>query len=118
MTPAIAPASLATGAVYPSDEFLRAILGQSTDQVYWIQANEIALGLGNPKTANVVLLGALSALLDCDPSAWLDVLQLRIPPKYLDLNRQAFALRPLGDRDEVYHRGTEPLRRATEKFFV
>ena len=86
----IAPASLSTGAVYPTDESLQAILAQSTGQVYWIHANEIAHRLGNSKTANVVLLGALSALLDCDLSAWLDVLKLRVPPKSMDLNRQAF----------------------------
>jgi len=36
------------------------------------------------------MLGALSALLDLDPQLWDEVLQMRLPPKYLELNRKAF----------------------------
>ena len=57
----------------------------------------IAQGLGNPIVANVVLLGALSQLLeagDLGPGltaeAWLRVIMERVPAKFAELNRQAF----------------------------
>jgi len=40
---------------------------------------------------NVVLLGALSAVLPVDPSVWLGVLARRVPERTLDVNRAAFA---------------------------
>jgi indolepyruvate ferredoxin oxidoreductase beta subunit len=78
------------GAAYPADDTLQEIIRQRTRQSYWIAASAVAEGLGNSKAANVVLLGALSLLLDCDLSDWLAVLKLRVPAKHLDLNRQAF----------------------------
>jgi Pyruvate/2-oxoacid:ferredoxin oxidoreductase gamma subunit len=54
--------------------------------------------LGNLKVANVVLLGALSALLErggqagagLTPEVWLKVITERVPPKHVELNRKAF----------------------------
>jgi hypothetical protein len=48
----------------------------------------------------VVLLGALSALMEqtrlsgaeLSPDTWLKVITGRVPPKYVELNRQAFYL--------------------------
>ncbi len=79
-----------TGIPYPEDGQLHEQLAQVTNRIYWVKGIEIAESLGNARAANVVLLGALSALLDLDEHAWDEVLQIRIPPKYLDLNRQAF----------------------------
>jgi indolepyruvate ferredoxin oxidoreductase, beta subunit len=97
---AIVPASLAaagarglalsSGAAYPTDEYLCEIFAQHTAQSHWIAASQVAEGLGNGKTANVVLLGALSILLGYDLIDWLEVLKLRVPAKHLELNRQAF----------------------------
>ncbi|HHN94140.1 MAG TPA: indolepyruvate oxidoreductase subunit beta, partial [Anaerolineae bacterium] len=39
---------------------------------------------------NTVLLGALSTRLDVEPEIWLAVISRRVPPKYVELNRQAF----------------------------
>ena len=61
-----------------------------TGEVHWVKGNQIAEELGNVRAANVVLLGALSALTQFDPAAWRAVLELRIPPKYIELNRKAF----------------------------
>jgi len=89
---AITPATVNAGsAVYPPDEALQAALAAAQARTVWINGMEIAEGLGNPKVANVVLLGALSALLpDLPLEAWNEVLVLRVPPKYLELNRKAF----------------------------
>jgi len=38
----------------------------------------------------VVLLGALSKILEMDADPWLKVIEGRVPPKFLELNRKAF----------------------------
>jgi indolepyruvate ferredoxin oxidoreductase beta subunit len=88
---AIEPVTVNTSGIpYPEDAQLQAQLAKVTDRVYWVKGIEIAEGLGNARAANVVLLGALSALLDLDEESWDEVLQIRIPPKYMELNRKAF----------------------------
>jgi indolepyruvate ferredoxin oxidoreductase beta subunit len=87
----IMPATVNAGsAVYPQDEALQSSLDAAGVKAVWIKGQEIAEGLGNAKTANVVLLGALSKLLGLAPEAWDDVLVGRVPAKYLELNRKAF----------------------------
>jgi indolepyruvate ferredoxin oxidoreductase beta subunit len=83
---------------YPSDEALRKIFAQVTSHVEYINGEEIAGTLGNLKVANVVLLGALSALLErggqagagLNPEVWLKVITERVPAKHVELNRKAF----------------------------
>jgi indolepyruvate ferredoxin oxidoreductase beta subunit len=38
----------------------------------------------------VVLLGALSTFLGMPQETWLEVIEARVPPKYVALNRKAF----------------------------
>lgn len=88
---AIEPLSVqTTGVPYPGDKELRERLAQVTPQAYWVKGVEIAQSLGNPRAANVVLLGALSALLDLEESQWHAVLEMRVPAKHLELNLKAF----------------------------
>jgi indolepyruvate ferredoxin oxidoreductase beta subunit len=83
---------------YPSDDTLREVFARLSPQVKYINGEEIAGELGNIKAANVVLLGALSALLEQNhlagatltPDTWLKVITARVPPKHVELNRQAF----------------------------
>ena len=56
----------------------------------WVKGMDIAEELGNARVANVVLLGALSSLLDVPESTWLEVIEQRVPARYMELNRQAF----------------------------
>ena len=84
---------------------MRAAAAQVTSRVEFIEGAAIAGRLGNVRAANVVLLGALSALLareglapELGPAlapalaaeAWLAVIAQRVPAKYLALNQQAF----------------------------
>ena len=78
------------GAEYPDDEHIRSVLAQVTDDVRWVDGITIAEELGNVRVANVVLLGALSSLLDVPESIWLEVIEKRVPARYVELNRQAF----------------------------
>ena len=78
------------GAEYPDDEHIRSVLAQVTGDVRWVDGMTIAEELGNVRAANVVLLGALSSLLDVPESIWLEVIEKRVPARYVELNRSAF----------------------------
>lgn len=95
---AIEPVTVTSGGqTYPDDERLRNAVAQVTDKAVYVEGERIANELGNSRAANVVLLGALSALIEQDglapgltTAAWLAVISERVPAKYLELNRQAF----------------------------
>jgi indolepyruvate ferredoxin oxidoreductase beta subunit len=83
---------------YPSDDTLQKVFAQLTPHAEYIDGEQIAESLGNLKAANVVLLGALSALLEqsgetrmgLTPELWLKIITERVPPKHVELNRKAF----------------------------
>lgn len=55
-----------------------------------VPAADIAIQVGNSRTSNVVLLGALSARLDIDPAIWEEAIAGRVPPKTVEANLAAF----------------------------
>jgi indolepyruvate ferredoxin oxidoreductase beta subunit len=57
-----------------------------------IEAEEIACEAGSPRSANVVLLGAMSVGLPFEEAVWREVLSARVPPKTVDGNLAAFGL--------------------------
>jgi indolepyruvate ferredoxin oxidoreductase beta subunit len=78
------------GAHYPTEEEVKAVYGRLTERFYLVPGDQIAQELGNVRAANVVLLGTLSTFLDVPQQTWLEVIEARVPPRYLDLNREAF----------------------------
>ena len=56
-----------------------------------IDAGGIAREVGSPRSANVVLVGALSTALPFAVEEWEDAIRRRVPPKTIDANLQAFA---------------------------
>jgi len=78
------------GAHYPDNDRLRALLAEVTENVLWLDGIAIAEELGSVRGANVVLLGALSALLEVPESTWLEVIEQRVPERFAELNRNAF----------------------------
>lgn len=87
----IVPISVASGgAHYPSEVELLAVYAGITDRLHLVPGTQVALELGNVRVANVVLLGALSALLEIPEDTWLEAIEERVPPRFIDLNRQAF----------------------------
>ena len=78
--------------------FMHQKFSEVTQGVIYVDGEAIAQGLGNVKAANVVLLGALSALMEREgltgPELSAGYLaqgdHSRVPPKYVELNRQAF----------------------------
>lgn len=83
---------------YPNDDILHKVFAKLTPHAEYINGEEIAESLGNLKVANVVLLGALSALLEKNketgteiaPELWVKIITERVPPKHVELNRKAF----------------------------
>jgi indolepyruvate ferredoxin oxidoreductase beta subunit len=86
------------GQPYPEDATMRQKIAEVTQRVIYVDGEATAQGLGNVRAANVVLLGALSALMEREgltgaelsADAWLKVIIQRVPPKYVELNHQAF----------------------------
>ena len=56
----------------------------------FLDAEALACAAGSPRSANVVLLGALSAGLPFAPEVWCDVISHRVPPKTVEGNLEAF----------------------------
>lgn len=88
-TQKILPAPVATGVdTYPVD-----VLDQLTQRgiaVFPIDAFEIAKSAGETRAVNMVLVGALSALLPLDEKVFLAVVSERIPEKIREKNIGAF----------------------------
>jgi len=94
----IKPVTVSSGGqLYPDDDRVRMKIAEVTDKAVYVDGEQIAAALGNVKAANVVLLGALSALIErsglapeLTAEAWLGVIVERVPAKYVALNRNAF----------------------------
>ena len=98
-TEAIVPISVSSlGGRYPDDDTLRAAFASVTSHAVYVDGPAIARSFGEPKVANSVLIGALSRLLadegltepELTQSIWLEALAGRVPPRSVELNRQAF----------------------------
>jgi indolepyruvate ferredoxin oxidoreductase beta subunit len=77
-------------APYPEEDdiFLKKHFGK----VISFNAAELAKKAGNIKTANVVLLGALSNLINIDKSIWQSVIKKSFPEKLVKMNLVAFQM--------------------------
>lgn len=88
---AIVPVTVSSGmSDYPEDDHIQENLDKFTSSVYWVKGQDLAEEIGFPKASNVVLLGALTTLLEVEPQVVLDVIATKIPQKYFSLNEQAF----------------------------
>ncbi len=86
----IVPLTVTFGAgSYP--ENVEEVLSSHAGQVALIPALEIAQELGNTNVVNLVMMGALSRFLPFPNEVWERTLELRVPKKFLELNRKAFA---------------------------
>ncbi len=73
---------------YPED--VVAICKRKTENILIIDGVQLAEQVGNPRTINSIMLGALSNFLEFDESHWIKAIENRVPPKTLELNRKAF----------------------------
>jgi indolepyruvate ferredoxin oxidoreductase beta subunit len=88
----IAPLSVSSGSgVYPADSEVRTAVLARTDRLYCIPSLRLAEAAGNVRAHNVVVLGALSSLIDdVSPDIWLGTIADWVPERYIEQNRQAF----------------------------
>ena len=86
---AIRPLPVLTGEL-PVPHGLQAILDD--EGAIFIDADEIACEAGSPKSANVVLMGALSTGLAFNETLWREVIAGRVPAKTIEANLRAFEL--------------------------
>ena len=88
----IPPLSVSSGGDhYPTDQEIRDSIANVTQDFYFVPTLTLAGEAGNTRAHNVVLLGALSVHTDhVSPEIWRTVIEQRVPPKTIELNRRAF----------------------------
>ncbi len=89
----IIPMSVSVGnEVYPAEAVLLAALERRCGRLVTLDALALAEQAGNARTVNTVMLAALAALLDTPREVWETAILRRVPARYNDVNRVAFAL--------------------------
>jgi indolepyruvate ferredoxin oxidoreductase, beta subunit len=79
--------SIKTGS-YP--ENIEDICKKFTKNILFIDALKIAKQIGNIKTVNVIMLGALSRYLSLKEDIWFDSIKSKVKEKFLEMNLNAF----------------------------
>ncbi len=74
---------------YPDDPVGE--LKKKVERVIALDADNIALDLGNSKLVNILLLGVVSGSLPFSAELWESVIQERVKKKFVELNLKAFA---------------------------
>jgi len=88
---AIVPVTVSSGSArYP--ENVEELLARAFPRLVYIDAQEMAKGLGDSRAANIVLLGAISRGLDLPLESWEEAIGLCVREMFQDLNLKAFSL--------------------------
>jgi indolepyruvate ferredoxin oxidoreductase beta subunit len=75
---------------YPKD--ITKLLQERYKTVQKIDATELAQKAGNVKAANVVLLGAISNLMEINSAIWEKIIKKSFPEKLIKMNLAAFQI--------------------------
>ena len=75
---------------YPDQDEIANALKRQTDEVYFIDATEIARKLGNVRTFNILMLGCLSVFTPIDLNVWKESIARRLPENIREINLTAF----------------------------
>ena len=85
----VVPVTVSMGAAkYP--ENIEAMLRKTFPRMVYMDAASKALEIGDLRTANIILLGALSKGLDLPESAWREAIASSVKERFRDLNLKAF----------------------------
>ena len=87
----IDPMPVIIGAAQYPENLIEKIRAAGAD-VDAIDALDLAMQAGSPKAVNLVLMGRLSKYFDASEEMWMQALEACVPPKFLELNKKAFAL--------------------------
>ncbi len=90
-TQEIDPMPVITGAAKYPENLIEKMQASGAD-VDAIDALSLAMEAGSSKAVNLVLMGRLSKYFDASEEAWMDALEACVPPKFLELNKKAFAM--------------------------
>ena len=61
-------------------------------KAYTIDGQGLALSLNNSKVLNSVVLGFAAEFIGFDKDTWLDIIEQTVPPKTIEINKNAFLL--------------------------
>jgi len=75
-------------AKYPNN--VEALLQERAREVLFLDVIQMAADLGNPKVINTILLGVLAKRMDIPKETWLKVIERRVKPKTIEVNKKAF----------------------------
>jgi indolepyruvate ferredoxin oxidoreductase beta subunit len=89
-TQRILPPAVATGKTTYPEDVLAHLTGHGIT-VVCVDAVDLAREVGEVRTANVVMVGALSAFLPVDQAVYEEVISARVPAKFREVNLRAFA---------------------------
>ncbi len=84
----INPMTVVTGVAEYPENIIETL--EKTHKVYTINAQKVALELGNPKVLNTVVLGFSAKHVGFSEKEWLEVIEKTVPPKTVELNKKAF----------------------------
>ena len=59
-------------------------------RLYSVNATEESRKLGNSRVFNMIVLGIAARHMDFTKGQWYDVIEKTVPPKTVDINKQAF----------------------------
>ena len=90
-TQQIDPMPVITGAAQYPEDLAGKIKAAGVDLVA-VDALALAEQAGTAKASNVVLMGVFASLTDFPEELWQSALEQCVPPKFLELNKKAFAL--------------------------
>jgi len=90
-TQQINPMPVITGAATYPEALVDSMTAAGID-VDAIDALSLAVEAGTAKAVNLVLLGRLSKYFDFTQEEWMEAIEKSVPPKFLELNKKAFAL--------------------------
>ncbi|MBQ7478619.1 MAG: indolepyruvate oxidoreductase subunit beta [Selenomonadaceae bacterium] len=90
-TQQIDPMPVITGAAVYPDGLVDKIKAEGI-KIDAMDCLSLAREAGSPKAVNIVLLGRLSHYFSISEEAWQEALTANVPPKFLELNKKAFAL--------------------------
>ena len=83
----IQPLPVLTGTLGPPTGLLAAL---AYEKARFVDAEAIAREVGSPRSANIVLVGALSTVLPMPVETWRAVIEGRVPPRTVEANLAAF----------------------------
>lgn len=85
----LTPITVTSGQQAPVADF-EDRLAKTFPNAAYVDAAKIAEEVGNPRTMNMVIAGALSKFVPFEEAAWLEAMKERLPEKLIEINTIAF----------------------------